>query len=167
MSKIVLEKIISGGQTGVDRAALDAALEWHIPIGGWCPNGRLAEDGIIAAKYLLKETASIDYAVRTKCNVKQADATLIISQEPLSGGTKLTAEYAKTINKPCCVWHFGTIDDDNNNRAKIIEWLMAKQIRVLNIAGPRASEGERVYARAYNMMTDLLASCISAKEVVK
>ena len=80
-------RIVSGGQTGVDRAALDAALELGIAHGGWCPRGRLAEDGPIADRYGLRETASSDYAVRTEQNVVDSDATLILHRGPLTGGT--------------------------------------------------------------------------------
>ena len=96
-------KIISGGQTGVDRAALDVAKALAIPCGGWCPRGRKAEDGIIDARYNLQETPSQNYAQRTEWNVRDADATLIIYQQPLEGGTLLTKEYAEKKGKPCFV----------------------------------------------------------------
>src|SRR5690606_31296737 len=95
--------IISGGQTGVDRAALDAALALGIEHGGWCPLGRWAEDGRIPERYRLRETNSPDYAVRTCRNVDEADATLIVAPAPLIGGTRLTYEYAVQTGKPCLV----------------------------------------------------------------
>ena len=89
------EKIVSGGQTGVDRAALDAALALGIPCAGWCPKGRRAEDGAIPERYPVAETESADYEERTRLNVGDADATLILASGPLSGGTGLTAETAE------------------------------------------------------------------------
>ena len=88
-------KIISGGQTGVDRAALDVAVELEIPHGGWCPKGRLAEDGRIPDSYKLRETTSREYAVRTEQNVLDSDGTLILYRESISGGTELTLRLAE------------------------------------------------------------------------
>src|SRR5713101_7484463 len=94
-------KIISGGQTGVDRAALEWALCKHVPHGGWCPKGRRAEDGPIPAPFNLIETASANYSVRTRRNVRDADATVIFSRHrKLTGGTGHTAEFAKELGKP-------------------------------------------------------------------
>ena len=93
-------KIVSGGQTGVDRAALQAAIDNHIPHGGWCPLERTAEDGIIHEKFHLEQTPSSEYQQRTNWNVRDSDATLILSSKPLTGGTKLTLDFAKQIHKP-------------------------------------------------------------------
>ena len=101
----MLSRIISGGQTGVDRAALDAALEYNFPCGGWCPKGRLAEDGIISQKYPLKETESSEYEVRTKLNVRGSDGTLILTWGKPTGGTTLTVEFAKQYTgSPAFFW---------------------------------------------------------------
>ena len=91
----LLSEIVSGGQTGVDRAALDVALSLQIPHGGWCPKGRRAEDGPIDSKYLLKETDEEKYEVRTEKNVIDSDGTLIFSKGLLTGGTLLTLEMAR------------------------------------------------------------------------
>src|SRR5262245_16076563 len=96
-----LAKIVSGGQTGVDRAALDAAIASCIPHGGWCPRGRLAEDGPIPAQYELSETEQTDYRFRTECNVVDSGGTLLIFQRCLSGGTRLTYQLAQRYERPC------------------------------------------------------------------
>ena len=98
-----ISKIVSGGQTGVDRAALDWALENDIPHGGWCPRGRRAEDGRLHHRYALRETDSSDYSQRTKKNVEDTDGTLIINSGDLSGGTAKTASYARSVHKPLMI----------------------------------------------------------------
>jgi len=99
----MIKKIVSGAQTGVDRAGLDAAMKLGVATGGWCPAGRLAEDGTIPEKYALTETESADYKVRTEWNVRDSDATLILNLGPLEGGTALTTELAKQHKKPCLI----------------------------------------------------------------
>lgn len=93
------ERIISGGQTGADRAALDAALACGLPIGGWCPRGRRAEDGQIPARYPLVETPSRDYRQRTRWNVRDSDFTLVFVIGSLGGGSKFTTEVAERMGK--------------------------------------------------------------------
>lgn len=132
---ILPERIVSGGQTGVDRAALDFALDNNIPCAGWCPKGRLAEDGIISNKYPLTETDSEVYAVRTELNARDSDGTLILAPGELEGGTKLTLEMAHKYNKPALV-----VDLDKGiDRDAFVTWLIKYNIKVLNIAGPRES----------------------------
>ena len=128
-------EIISGGQTGVDRAALDAALELGIPCGGWCPKGRKAEDGPIPERYPLKETDSSSYPVRTEMNVRDSDGTLILTWGRPTGGTALTIRLARRHGKPCLVVDLKKPPDPSSLRA----WLEKKQIGVLNVAGPRES----------------------------
>src|SRR5215510_967319 len=100
--KRLVQKLVSGGQTGADRAALDWAIAWQIPHGGWCPLGRLAEDGPIAAKYQLKETPTADYAERTLWNVRDSDGTVILTiAKELTGGSQATAHFARQLRKPC------------------------------------------------------------------
>lgn len=147
--KLPVKMIISGGQTGVDRAALEVAMELGIPHGGWCPRGRLAEDGPIPSQFLVKETTSRLYYVRTELNVKEANGTLILFRGKMSSGTGLTQKYARQQRKPClCVdLQKGTTAD---LVARIRAWLIDKRIQILNIAGPRASSaagiGEEVRA---------------------
>ena len=130
-------KIISGGQTGADRAALDWALSHGIPCGGWCPKGRKAEDGIIDARYPLRETPSDSYLQRTEWNVRDSDATIVFSINPvLSGGSKKTLEFAHKHNKPCLHLHAGMADAGERLRS----FVHLGEIHVLNVAGPRASK---------------------------
>jgi len=131
-----LLKIVSGGQTGVDRGALDAAIALGIPHGGWCPRGRLAEDGAIPSCYRLAETDSPEYRVRTEQNVLDSDATLILHRGPLAGGTELTRQLAERHGRPCLV-----VDLDGSlEPEEIRRWIAEEQVRMLNVAGPRESQ---------------------------
>ena len=153
--------IISGGQTGVDRAALDAAIELKIPHGGFVPKGRLAEDGKLARRYKVKEMHSKDYAERTRANVDWADATLVLFRGRLTGGTLLTWEYAKNRNKPVLPVNLAT---ESTGRAleRIIKWLAEKQPGVLNIAGPRESTHPGIYAQTQHLLLTTLKA-VSAR----
>ena len=130
------EKIVSGGQTGVDRAALETALALGIPCGGWCPKGRKAEDGAIPEHYPVTETETADSAERTRLNVCDSDATLILASGPISGGTGLTAETAAAEGKPLLVADPLTSAPDAE---AVAHWLAENEVRVLNVAGPRES----------------------------
>jgi len=146
--------IVSGGQTGVDRAALDAALAAGLPCGGWCPLGRVAEDGPIASRYPLREAASPDPARRTLLNVRDSDATLIVAHGPLTGGTALAQRHAKLLSRPCLVVDpAGTGDEDEDAGAlRIADWLRAHDVQRLNIAGPRESGAPGIYAAAHALL---------------
>ena len=131
-------KIISGGQTGADRAALDWALANSIPHGGCCPQGRLAEDGIIDMQYNLRETPEADYLQRTEWNVRDSDATVIISLAPqLTGGSLATAELAVEHGKPCL--HLSGLQDAPENTRQLVGFLRRHEVQILNVAGPRGS----------------------------
>jgi hypothetical protein len=132
--------IISGGQTGADRAALDFALAHGLPHGGWCPRQRRAEDGPLAPQYLLRETPSSHYSQRTEWNLRDSDATVVFSIKPrLTGGTRLTFELAKRFGKP--VLHLSREEVSVETAADKLRALVEEQpIRTLNIAGPRASQ---------------------------
>ena len=132
-------KIISGGQTGVDRVALEWALAAGVPHGGWCPKGRKAEDGAVPRQFQLKETSSANYSMRTRRNVRDSGGTVIFSQGgDLTGGTEETADYAKTIGKP--LLHLVASLNVNEAAAQLNAFLREHGIVVLNVAGPRASE---------------------------
>ena len=149
-------KIISGGQTGVDRAALDFAIENGIEHGGWCPRGRLAEDGTIPPRYQLEEITSPSYSERTERNILDSDATLIFGRGvPLSEGTLFTEETAHKYGKPCLVVYElnGT-----QKAAKALEvFLKENEIEVLNVAGPRESQAPGLS----KFVRDVLGSVLS------
>lgn len=126
-----------------------------LPCGGWCPKGRRAEDGPIDERYPLKETPQVDYAERTAWNIRDSDATLIISPEPLSGGTKLTADLARRQPRP---WLVVDPTSDPDALAKARAWLDEHQPSVLNIAGPRASKTPDHYRVAYDFLMDLVGA---------
>lgn len=149
-----IQKIVSGGQTGVDRAALDVAIDLQIQHGGWCPKGRLAEDGTIDEKYALTEMESRDYAKRTKQNVVDSDGTLILYRERLQGGTLLTHRLAKEHDVPL---HRVRLDLAINY-GKIIDWIVTNQIVTLNVAGPRASASPGIEQLAAQALKNLLLS---------
>ena len=140
-----LEMVISGGQTGVDRAALDVALECGIEISGYCPRGRKAEDGKIPAKYPLMETDSEDYEARTEKNVEISDGTLILNVGQLTGGTAVTVGFARKHDKP--VFTVQLDRDRPNAGEECRQWLRENSIRILNVAGPRASKSSGIYQR--------------------
>jgi len=139
----MLSKIISGGQTGADRAALDWAIERGIPHRGWCPKGRKAEDRVIDPRYDLTETPSGDYSQRTEWNVRDSDGTAVFSiRGELRGGSLLTVEIAERYNKP--VIHLRR-DERTNHAHELRSFIYEFDISVLNVAGPRASEEPGVY----------------------
>jgi hypothetical protein len=140
----MIEKIISGGQTGADQAALDVAIKLDIPHGGWIPKGRITENGILPKKYNLKELTTSSYPVRTEKNVVDSDGTLILTHGSLTGGSALTKKYAKQHSRPCL-----HIDLHKTNAFKasldINAWIEENSISVLNVAGSRASKDPKIY----------------------
>lgn len=151
-NRIGIEKIVSGGQTGVDRGALDAAIACNVPHGGWCPKGRLAEDGPIANCYQLVEVDSPDYAVRTEQNVIDSDGTLILYRHTLAGGTLLTNRLAQRWNKPLLRVRL----EREIDYERIVAWIAEYQIRILNIAGPRGSSEPGLQHLTQDVVTKLL-----------
>lgn len=154
---MLIQKIISGGQTGVDRAALDVAIQLHIAHGGWCPQQRRAEDGIIPTIYQLQETSFSDYEQRTYWNIRDSDATLILLNQPPIGGTLLTIKIAQQLNKPYLIINLAR--SFNYNQNKVQTWFEKHFIHTLNIAGPRASQAINIYQLAYDFLYGLLAKC--------
>lgn len=142
------EKIVTGGQTGVDRGALDAAIALGIPHGGWCPRGRLAEDGRIPPHYRLTETDSPEYRVRTERNVVDSDGTLILCRGQPAGGTELTRQLAQRHRKPCLVVDL----DQPPSPERIRRWIARHRLRVLNVAGPRESQSPGIAVQARAML---------------
>ena len=147
-----IHKIVSGGQTGADRTALDWAIARGIEHGGWCPAARRAEDGVIPERYSLRPTPSRDYRQRTKWNVRDSDATLIITSSPkLTGGSLFTQECARNLSRPylhvypCTMWR---------------EWVRVfgetNPIRVLNVAGPRGSSAKNMETFVHEVLDQML-----------
>ena len=164
-----IRKIVSGGQTGVDRAALDAALAAGAPIGGWCPRGRRAEDGPIPERYPLTETPRRDYAERTAWNVRDSDATLVLVSGKggnmgggksgggtASKGTALTIALTEKLGRPCLAV------TPETDPAALRSWLARHGVAVLNVAGPRESEAPGIYDRARALLDALLESSLGA-----
>jgi len=152
----MISKIISGGQTGADRAALDVAIRLGMDHGGWVPRGRKAEDGTIPSRYRVKETSTPRYAERTERNILESDATLIVSRGPLTGGSRLTWVLAVHHDKTCL--HVDLEGTSPCSAApKVREWVSKHNVKTLNVAGPRASHD----ARVYGLVTELLEQVLT------
>lgn len=146
-------RIVSGGQTGADRAALDYAIERGIPHGGWCPKGRLAEDGPIASRYQLRETPSSSYPQRTEWNVWDSDGTVVFSiGAVLSGGSKKTVSLAYKHGKP--VLHISRDGGPAFPDQELLRFIQAHNICALNVAGPRESKEREVAAFAKTVLQE-------------
>ena len=184
-----ISKIVSGGQTGVDRAALDVALALEIPHGGWCPRGRRAEDGVISNVYQLTETPSANYVVRTEKNVLGSDGTLILFRRRMSRGTALTASFTRRHSKPCLsidlaamqsadveLWDDASVDDEEagdsaftsptsdwlaHRAAEIHQWMVRENVRIVNVAGPRESTNAGIAQDAYRLLFQTLIDVIT------
>jgi hypothetical protein len=146
-------RIVSGGQTGVDRAALDVALQIGIPCGGWCPRGRRAEDGAIPDSYPLRETPSTAYPQRTEWNVRDSDGTLILTRGRLTGGTALTVRLARRAGRPVLVVKLGRRPEPG----EVAAWIGRQGIATLNVAGPREGDNPGIAAEAEDFLLRLLS----------
>ena len=151
---MTVRRIVSGGQTGVDRAALNVARELAIPCGGWCPRGRRAEDGPIPESYPLRETPSASYPERTAWNVRDSEGTLVITRGRPRGGTALTVSLARRAGKPVLV-----VDLEGGASIPNIRGFLAEhEIHVLNVAGPRESEAPGIHNQAAALLRELLGN---------
>lgn len=150
--------IVSGGQTGADRAALDFALEFGLAHGGWCPRGRRAEDGEIDERYALSETPSSRYDQRTRWNVRDSDATVVFSiARELTGGSALTVATAGRQGKPCLHLSSEAASAGEMDLARtLLEFLAEHHVGRLNVAGPRASQEPLVAAFVRAVLVDAL-----------
>ena len=145
------EKIISGGQTGADRAALDIALKYGIPHGGWIPKGRLTEDGPLPAKYQLQEMPTSSYPSRTEQNVKNSDGTLIFSRGKPTGGTDYTRQMVLRHRKR--LLHIDLNNMTSYDAATLIpSWINLQKVKIMNVAGPRASKDPAIYNEVFKIL---------------
>jgi|SRR5438105_254420 len=151
----MVKMVVSGGETGVDRAALDVACARGIACGGWCPLGRVADDGRIRRRYRLEETPSVNYLQCTEWNVRDSDGTLILTRGRLLGGTLKTLVYARErYHKPVLVLQLRHGD----GRRRVRGWLRRHRIRVLNVAGPREKKRRGIYAQARRVLNSVLST---------
>jgi len=150
----MVEKIISGGQTGVDQGALDFALAKNFKAGGWCPKGRICEDGVIPDQYPLTEVQENEYHVRTLWNVRDADGTLVIIRNGYhEKGTVLTIEYCKQLRKPYFLMDINPVNGIGKAlKDEFIKWLMEYSIKVLNVAGNRESQSPGIQKDTYSIL---------------
>ncbi len=149
-----LKMIVSGGQTGVDRAALDAALAAGLPVGGWCPKGRLAEDGRIADRYPLQETPSRMYRHRTEWNVRDSDGTLVLYWGELQDGTLATVKLARDkYRRPLLMVNLL----EPVSPKEVVAWIERSDIKTLNVAGPRESSRLGIYKMARGYLEQVFA----------
>ena len=154
-------RIVSGGQTGAGREALDFAIQHEIPHGGWCPKGRLAEDGVISAHYRIEETPSSEYAERTEWNVRDSDGTVVFSTGAvLKGGSLETVTVAEKHQKP--VLHVSRDHDGAVAGEKLAKFIEEHRIQVLNVAGPRASEEPEVGEFVQRILGEVLTNGINS-----
>lgn len=150
-------KIVSGAQTGVDRGALNAALACGADCGGWCPEGRLAEDGVVPDRYPVRELPDAGYAERTLKNVIDSDGTLIVYENRYDGGTELTAELCAEHERPLLCFDLAKVTPENAGR-QVVEFVRDHGIAVLNVAGPRASKWPQGEDRARQVIAAALAA---------
>ena len=148
----MIEKVVSGGQTGVDRAALDAAMELGIACGGWCPAGRHADDGVIPERYPLQETADMDHTVRTENNVRDSDGTLMFYHGALQGGTAYAVLMARHLRRPVMAINM----DEPFDADAVAAWIRQNRIGVLHIGGQRESSSPGIYEAAHRCVTEVL-----------
>lgn len=156
---MTLRMIISGGQTGADRTALDAALQLGFPCGGSCPSGRLAEDGPIPAVYPLDELAEGGYRRRTIRNIESSDATVILCFGEPAGGSKLTLNQCQRLGKPCLLIDANTMTASEAT-ALIRAFVIDQNAGVLNVAGPSEGRTPGTYGFVHAAISELIRSAV-------
>jgi len=152
----MLSCVVSGGQTGVDRGALDAALDQGFPCGGWCPQGRQAEDGVIPARYPLDELIGAGYEERTQKNVEDSDGTLVITFGCARGGTARTIEFCKQFGRAHMIIDASVLPLEEAV-CDALQFVTDAGVGRLNVAGPRASGEPRAHGYAYRLVRELCA----------
>jgi hypothetical protein len=147
----MIDKIISGGQTGVDQAALDAAINLGIPHGGWVPKGRKTENGPLPDKYTMRQMPTSSYSERTEQNVIDSDGTLIISRGSLTEGSEYTRKMAMKHHRP---WLHIELNKISKFQAAeiVVTWIIENKIKIINVAGPRASKDPEIYVDVLNLI---------------
>jgi hypothetical protein len=142
---LAITKIVSGGETGVDRGALDAAMAFDFACGGWCPGDRMAEDGVIPERYPLMPLPNGGHRERTRLNVVDSDGTAILFYESLSGGARLTRNLCALLNRPYVLVDARQLGEGEAATA-VEKFVEVHPIHILNVAGPRASKWKEGYA---------------------
>jgi hypothetical protein len=154
---MTLKRIVSGGQTGVDRGALDAALAADFPCGGWVPGDRMAEDGVIADRYPLMPLPNGNYRQRTRLNVVDSDGTAILYEGSLSDGTRLTRDLCELLNRPCILIGARETPDAIAAAEALVKFIEGNNIETLNVAGPRASGWPAGYRFALHVISGVIS----------
>lgn len=157
MDRLKMIKIVSGGQTGVDRADLDAALDNGVECGGWCPAGRMAEDGFIPDKYPVKELEKAGYRQRTIKNVVDSDGTVVIYFGFPTGGTQQTIAHCIKRQKPCLLIDASELTKDRAAQ-RIVEFIELHGIDILNFAGPRGSLHKDAHNYTYTAVSAMITT---------
>ncbi|HSZ08076.1 MAG TPA: putative molybdenum carrier protein [Steroidobacteraceae bacterium] len=153
---MTLKKIVSGGQTGVDRGALDAALGSGFPCGGWVPGDRMAEDGVISDRYPLTPLPNGNYRQRTRLNVVDSDGTVILYDRSLSGGTHLTRDLCELLNRPCILISARETPDPIAAAETVLKFIEDNNIETLNVAGPRLSAWKEGHEFALSVIQEAI-----------
>jgi hypothetical protein len=160
----MVKKIISGGQTGADLAALDFAIQFNIPHGGYIPKGRRTEHGPLPLGYRLTETPDYGYLDRTRLNVLSADGTLVVSQGPISGGSELTCTFAHRAGKNLLHIDLKEVPAFQASR-NLLDWIKRNHVEILNVAGPRASKDPDIYTAVIGLLETAYFMGISEKAI--
>src|SRR3984957_6254005 len=155
-SSVKLKRIVSGGQTGVDRAALDAALGAHFPCGGWVPGDRMAEDGVIPERYPLIALPNGNYQQRTRLNVVDSDGTALLYSDFLTSGTRLTCDLCALLNRPYILISARETPDPNAAADAVLKFIQDNGIEVLNVGVPRASGWPAGYGFSRTVISEVI-----------